>query len=145
MAKERREVVDRRSILDPHLDAVIDLRRRGHSWQRIADELKAGGVTVTTQNLWKWFRRRQRRATKVARELRPFDQLSKPEGQPHRNIGSVENPANTADQAASAVERLTSKRPPDEFRPQPVKRQSTARPSSSSESETFSVGDDILK
>lgn len=148
MATERREVVDRRSMLDPHLETVIELRRRGLPWARVAEELRSMGVAATTQNVWKWFRRRQRRATRVARELRPFDQLSKGTSLDSETLGSIENPANTADQAAVAVERLAAQRPTDEFKPAPVKRPPSSQPSSAKgppQPVEFSLGDDILK
>jgi hypothetical protein len=144
MATKRTKRVEKRSMSESHLETIIDLRRRGLSWSNVAAELREVGLAATTQNVWKWFRRRQRRASRVARELRPFDQLKHTSS---AAIGSIENPANTAGEAEAAVERLTTRKPEDEFRPHPVRRQSAVKPPLSDRpgKDTFVVGDDILK
>ena len=123
------KTVEMPSRLNKHLDLVIDRRRNGLTWAQIAQSLKdEHQVTTTPQNLWKWFRRRQEQAKKVAEELRPFAEL---------DFGSGARISDRDDASCANVSKppnnypKTSASPTNDHRPEPA--------------DDFQVGDDILK
>ncbi len=49
------------SKLEPHFDFIIEARRKRQTWQAIADEMAAQGVTITPQAVHGFAKRRLKR------------------------------------------------------------------------------------
>lgn len=47
--------------MEPHFDSILDARRRHQTWQAIAQELAAKGITVTPQAVHGFTKRRLKR------------------------------------------------------------------------------------
>ena len=64
-----------KSKLVPHLDFIVDLRRRGLSYRACCVELGKIGIKAESGNLCRWIKVQRRRAQRMARELAPFNVL----------------------------------------------------------------------
>ncbi len=49
------------SKLEPHLDFILEARRKRQTWQAIADELAVQGVVITPQAIYGFAKRRLKR------------------------------------------------------------------------------------
>ena len=60
------------SVLNEHLPAIVDGRKKRKSWRMIQAELKKSGVKINLSALYLFFQRAKIRQIKINKEVRPF-------------------------------------------------------------------------